>query len=442
LPPKVKFMVARRRRRWLVGALAAGALGHAGAARAQLVQQYFPSDIPGYAPDFSSSVVNRLNLQNQDAGVEIGDFTVRPSVSESGAYESEVLGTPNSASSEAETNASLKAGSDWARNALGISLGVDDRQYPQLPQAGFTNWTMAGGGALTLGDDALTIAYAHLALHLSATDLGVTGVVDPVPYAVDDVRLGYAKLFARFSLTPSFEYQNFTFGTAGGPNAVNYNSLNHQTESGTLTGRYDTAPGDGVVAILHVSQAQFSPFVANDYTDVGGFAGLDFRSDAVVQYRLLGGYETRSFTQGVSAVSTPTFELDAVWTPTPLDTVTATAVRRLDDPTSPFARNQIVTDGRVQLDHELRQTVFLRVSAEDSRSDSEAASEAAGSDRQNQVHLGVGATWNINRHLRGTIGYAFTNSTGNGTALDQLPTDSASGRFINHIVTVGVTLHE
>jgi hypothetical protein len=122
--------------------------------------------------------------------------------------------------------------------------------------------------------------------------------------------------------------------------------------------------------------------------------------------------------------------------------VTATAVRRLDDPTSPFARNQIVTDGRVQLDHELRQTVFLRVSAEDSRSDSEAASEAAGSDRQNQVHLGVGATWNINRHLRGTIGYAFTNSTGNGTALDQLPTDSASGRFINHIVTVGVTLHE
>jgi hypothetical protein len=415
----------------------------AGVAHAQLVQQYFPSDIPGYAPDFSASVVNRMMMQNQSLGTELGDFVIRPQVSESFGYNSNTLGTPGSGSSEAETSAGLRVNSDWARDAIGASFSVDDRRYLQLPSASFTNWTAGAGGALTLGNDTATIAYSHLALNLSATDLGVSGVVTPVPYSVDDVRTSYVKLFSRFSVTPSFEFQNFTFGQSGGATVINYDSLSHQTESGSVTSRYELTPGDAAVAIIRTSQAQYGTDPSDNYVDLGGFLGLDFRTGSVVQYRALVGFESRSFPNSSAAtVSTPTFEIDAIWTPTKLDTVTVSATRSLDDPTSPFARNQIVTDGRIELDHELRTNVFLTGSAEGGQSQSESSVPGGGSTTQTQVHLGASALWNINRNLRATLGYGFTNSVGSGTTTSTTVPGTGFPTFTGNTVMLGLTIYQ
>jgi len=427
--------------RLLLSAFALCGMGRA--AHAQLVQQYFPSDIPGYAPDFSSSVVNRMTMQNQAEGTELGDFVIRPQVSEAFGYNSNTLGTAGSGSGEADTSAGIRVNSDWARNAIGASFSVADHRYIELPSASFTNWTAGAGGALTLGNDTLSLGYSHLALNLSATDLGVLGVVTPVPYSVDDVRLAYVKLFSRFSVTPSFEFQNFSFGQSGGATVIDYDALSHQTETGTITSRYELTPGDAVVAILRTSQAQYPTDQTDDYSDFAGFLGLDFRSGSVVQYRTLVGAETRSFPDSTSAtVSTPTFEFDAVWTPTKLDTLTLTAVRRLDDPTSPFARNQIITDGRVELDHELRTNIFVTGYAEGGQSESESSTPGGGTTTQTQLHLGASALWNINRNLRATLGYGFTNSVGSGTTATATVGGTSASSFTGNTVLLGLTIYE
>src|ERR1700749_3380088 len=72
-------------------------------AYAQLVQQYFPADIPGYAGNFGASVVNRMMMLNQTNGIEVGDFTIRPVASENTGYNSNVLCVSGSGSAEADT---------------------------------------------------------------------------------------------------------------------------------------------------------------------------------------------------------------------------------------------------------------------------------------------------------------------------------------------------
>src|ERR1700710_482456 len=244
-------------------------------AHAQLVQQYFPADIPGYSGNFGASVVNRMMMLNQTNGIQVGDFIIRPVVSENAGYNSNVLGVSGSGSAEAETSASVRVNSNWARDAIGASLSVDNHRYFALPEASFTNWTAGVGGSVNLGNDIATVAYSHLNLNLSATDLGVFCVVTPAPYTVDDVRLSYQKLFSRFSVTPLLEYESFNFGQSSGANVVNFDSLRHQTVIGGVTGRYNVSPGNAAVVILRTSDAHFSSQSTgssnNSYIDYAGF---------------------------------------------------------------------------------------------------------------------------------------------------------------------------
>ena len=67
------------------------------------MQEYFPGEIPGYQANLSGSVINRIESQNAPAGVMVGDFVVRPEVSESAGYSSDLLGVPNTQSTSLST---------------------------------------------------------------------------------------------------------------------------------------------------------------------------------------------------------------------------------------------------------------------------------------------------------------------------------------------------
>ena len=245
------------------------------------------------------------------------------------------------------------------------------------------------------------------------------------------------------------EYENFDFGQSSGANVVNFDSLSHQTVIGGVTGRYNVSPGNAAVAILRTSDAQFSSQSSgsnNSYIDYAGFLGVDFRSDAVLQYRALFGAESRNFTQSSAAtITAPVFELDAIWLPSDLDTITATIARRLDDPASPFARNQTIFDGRLELDHELRQNVFLTAYAEIGKSDSQSNVAGVGSENETQEHFGARARWYLTQHVSASLSYGFSHSTANGNSAvttTSNTTDTSSGSFTSNVIMVGFNLFE
>ncbi|NPD69109.1 outer membrane beta-barrel protein [Lichenicola cladoniae] len=420
-----------------------------GALAQQLVQQYFPVDVPGFAPDFSASVVNRLTTQNQAQGINVGSFVVRPSASQSFGYNSSTLGLPGTGSSSESTSAAIGVKSNWGRDSLGASVSVADQRYLDIPIASFTNWNAALGGAVALGRDSLSLGYSHLALHLSATDLGVFGVTTPAPYNVNVVRLAYNSTFGRFSVTPGFEYQDFSFGTSSGQTDINYHSLSHQLESGSLQTRYQLSTGNAVVAILRGSTAQFTRVPGtspNNYDDIEAFIGLDFRADALVQYRVLVGGEHRKFSSaGFVSASTPTAEIDAVWTPTRLDTVTASLFRRLDDPESPFARNQTISFGSLQYDHELRQNLYFRLTGTLGATDSQSNVVGQQNNGQTQYKAGASGTWLVNRHMSTSLSYSYNHSHSSSN-VSPLENVSAFGTTLNsftsHTVSISVSLFE
>ena len=413
-----------------------------GMAWAQLIQQNFPSNIPGYAPNLEASVVTHMIQEDQAAGVEFGDFIFRPELSESGGYDSEPINAPNTGSGELNSHAALRVNSDWGRDALGASFSVDNYHYLSLPVANYTNWVAGVGGALTLGNDTATLAYSHLDQHLGPQDLGTIGVATPVPYGVDDVRLAYEKLFSRFSITPSFEYESYAFGSSAGALAISYDALNHHIVSGNVTGSYAIAPGDAAIVIVRLSDAQFQTAPTDDYFDTGGFMGLDFRGNSLIQYRALAGYEVRHFSHIENGnISSPVFEVDAVWTPTELDTVTVSGFREFSDPTSAFARNQIVTYGSLQLDHELRENVFLRATAHIGESEPESDITVFGAEHQTQYGFGAAVFWNVNPNLIARLNYTFLNNAYSNTNSSLISSGSRS-RFTSNTIMVGFTLYE
>jgi hypothetical protein len=426
----------------LLGSAAAAfvVFGFMAPARAQLIQTLFPSDIPGYEPALSSSVVERMFDQYEDTGVPVGSFIVHPDISVGGGYQSEALGTPGSASTTLNTQASARINSNWEENAIGASFTVDNEHYFALPQASYTNWSLGGGGALDIGEDTAAASYAHSVTNLTATDLGAIGIVDPVPYSIDDVHLSYDKLFARVIWTPGFEFQNYQFGGAkGGDFEVTDGGLSHHVETESLAGRYAFTPGNSAVVILRGSQAHFGSNPVDDYSDEAAFAGLDVRGPAIFQYRALAGVETRHFGSAHVTATTPTFELDLAYTPTEIDTITVTGNRTQSNPTSAFALNQTVTQLRVEYDHEVTPAVFLRINAQFGLSNS--VSGTAGITSQNQTQLGAGfsAFWNVNQNLRATIGYQFSHGASN-VASDAPATGYPS--YTDHVFTVGFSIFE
>jgi hypothetical protein len=416
-------------------------------AHAQLVEEYFPGLIPGYEANLGGSVVNRIATLDDSPGAEVGDFIVRPEVTESGGYNSDVLGTPGTASPSLTTSAGIKINSDWNRDAVGASANVSENQYFNLPIANYTAWGAAVGGTLALGNDAASAGFSHQSRFLSAEDLGVVGIVSPVPYSVDDVRVSYAKLFSRVSITPSFEYENFAFGQSQGGTTVSYDALSHQTEIGALTGEYAVSPGDAVIAILRATAAQFNPVAgtaSNNYNDAAGFVGLDYESGSLLQYRALVGGESRSFTaSSLPSVTTPVFEFDALWEPSEVDTVTGVVSRELNDPASPFATNQTITLASLQLDHELRHNLFIRGSVEYAKSVSPSSSAGVATLNETQVHFAARLLWQMARHLDATLSYGFSNGQGTGgNDLTTTANGGANGNFTSNSVILGIRIFD
>jgi len=413
-------------------------------AHAQLFTQYFPSDLPGYAPDLSNSVVQRQIMQSIHPGIMVGDFDIRPTASQSFGYTTNILGQPHSGSSQILTSGGLRANSTWGRDALGFSAGVTNTIDPELTEANTTTWSASGGGSVSLGRDALTLGYSHARQYLGATDLGNFGISYPVPYDTNDIRLGLTHNFGRFSITPNAVYDRFDFGQSSGGPSRNFGTLSHQLESALLTTRFEVSKGNALISIMRATAAQFAANPGgsvDDYADGAGFLGLDLRSDSVIQYRALVGAETRQFTRSNSpGLTTPTAELDVIWTPTQIDTVTITGRRGIFDPTSPFARNQVVSDLRIELDHELHQNMFLRGYAEGARTNSQSLTSAGPTRRQTQFRFGLVGTWILNRSITATLSYTHNSSYTKGgvpEVFDPLYGLTNRSTFTSNTVTFG-----
>src|SRR5271166_2263283 len=443
--------LARRRRRvppaahalrFCLRGLSATAVGLAlsgAAAQAQILQQYLPDVLTGIgggaapiAPDVKAdtrgaaetapgtTVTTRPHPEYDTPGVHVGDFYIRPDLTESIGYNNNLFGDNSGRGAFGiETRPSVSVSSNWARNSISATIAADNVIYPSQSNQGFTNWFANLGGSYDIGRDQLQVQYTHASLHLTHVGIDSGNFNAPIPFQVDSVHLGYLIPLARLSFEPNLTLQNYRFQNGSFTNAlgitvpVNETQNNRNVLEGGVTTRYELSPlRDLVLVVLGATQHFYDTppgMPTQDSTSFEVLTGIDFNVNAVFRVRALVGYKQRNFTASVFQTRTaPVLDGEVIWTPTQVTTVTGSATRSIEDAISTTTNGFTYTDAKLRVDHEYRRNILLGAYAE-----VQAADYSANQGTQQIYGGGFSATWRLNRNMSliGSYTYAYQNAS-------------------------------
>jgi hypothetical protein len=388
------------------------------ATRAQQIDQYLTTNIPGFNVEPGVTVASRLRPDFDYPGIRFGDILVRPEFAESAGYDGNVAGTQSAhGSSFLETQGAVTVNSDWARDSFMGALTADNDKYFDLASQSYTNWSGSLGGTRDIGLDTLSAGYVHLNLNQTARDLNAPQLDSPIAYRVDDLRINYKSVFSVLSLQPGIEVARYDYddgSVLGQPYLQTYRDRIVVTPS--LTASYEFAPLRSLVLVVSDADARYTDQPAGvatrNFNDISVLAGINYDTGGLIRVRALAGYETRHFTSTqYPTISSPIVEASAAWTPTGLTTITGTFARYIEDSASEATVGLTSTTVRVAVDHEYLRNVLLNATAGFIANSYE-------QDQGNQSYLTVGAgvTWLINQHMRLIGHYDFATRQSNATA--------------------------
>ena len=387
-------------------------------AHAQILDQYLPVGIPGYEATVGAGAVARAQTEYTYPGIDAAGVTVRPQISQGIGYNDNVFGTNNPKGSVfEETAGTVTAVSDYSAAELAGYMSVDDTRFFSATSQNTTDATISASGSYTFRqNDLATLAYSHLFENETGTDIGaIGGGIQPVFYNVDDLRASYLISGARITLTPLVEYTAYRFdNTTQGAATVIETYRNRDLLTGSLTGTYELAPLEDLVAVVRGTNTHYVTkipgFLTSDSNSITGLFGIDFSATGVIEYRALIGYQQKNyFGSGFQNRSSPVFEGGVVWTPTLLTTVRGTVTRRIEDASADDTVGYTYTELLASVDHEYLRNVLLN-----GHGSFQVADFAQHGGTQDIYGAGGSVTWLLNRYLKIAATYDFTRSSISG----------------------------
>lgn len=404
--------VAARRTRTLIAAMGLS-LAPVLPASADLLSSLLPGDVPGYDTQDGVTVQSRLHPGQGPSGLRAGTFQFWPTLDESVGYTTNALPGPYRRGSwEVLTNPSLVAGSDWSRDAFGISLSVLDTRYLGLPAQSRTDGRVEAGGRLDFGQDSLTLAMAHVAQHEDRGEVGTLATDTPIGFTADNLSASYAATNGRWTIMPGLRVTNWAYNPTtimGVPTTQAYRD--RVALQGDITLRYEWAPLRNLLFIVRAFGQDYTrPSLGMPTENARGqqmLTGLDYDDDAVWHWRLLVGGETRSFESSLYAPQNNLIADAAVtWTPTGLTTLGASISREATDAAQEGVSGMMFTTARLTIDHEYLRNLLLHASMGLQRADFFQGGYQTG------TVAGLGMTWILNRSMRLSATYDQTDLHG------------------------------
>jgi hypothetical protein len=410
------------------------------ALHAQSIDTFFPSGVGGYDQQLGVTVQSRARPLYAAPGINLDSFNIQPRLDQSLFYNSDPSGASGQGSWGSSTAASVRAGSLWTRNSLGLSLGVDSFRYFSLPALNHTNWNIGVGGGYTIGDSQLVLDYSHQSYSQLGNTLGTVQTQTPILDQTDTAQLSYTFNFSRFSVTPDISASSYRFGTAtvlGIP--LNQQFLDRNALAAGVTARYAMSDEGGLLVVVRgVDNAYINPqpgVPSNDSKNYLLLGGLDYQARGVWRYRLLAGVEMSTFAAAQYPTNTsPTVQASVIWTPTGVVTLTGTLTRAVQAPQSAGTNGFALTTANLVADYEFRRNILLQA-----RGGLQYAQYLQGG-AQTNFTVGAGVSWLLNRNLRLSLDYDTTEQTGTTNFSTTLnPNTLTSGHYNQSLLAL--TLH-
>lgn len=396
-------------------------------ASAQILEHYLPTNLLGYDVNPGVTVLSRLRPLYDTPGVRVGDVMVRPQVSESFGYDSKPVPGQRGGSSLLVTDGSVLAETQWSRHRIGLLASVYDVQYLNLPRQSYTNWTVGISGGYDIGRGTISAGYTHYNLNQLPTGIDNVGIQQPQPYHTDEVRVGYKGSDGPWTFIPAFIAAATRFSTVTNPDGSVQTgaNLDRNLQTASLETHYDIAAQRSLVFVVRNTSAQYlGGQPKRNYNDFAVLTGLDSGPEGVFRYRGLVGYEFRNYENAAyKSHSAPIVEASVIWSASGLTTVTGSAIYRIEDANEDAYVGYQYTQARLAVDHEYLRNVLLHghVSVQN-------ANYFQSPTQQTLYNVGGGITWLINRNMRLTASYDFSDVRQN----------TAPGNYIRNVALLRI----
>ncbi len=190
---------------------------------------------------------------------------------------------------------------------------------------------------------------------------------------------------------------------------------------GSMTFRYEWAPLRSVLVVVRALGQDYTAIPAGQPTTNSQsyqfLAGFDYDDDSMWRWRMLLGMESRQFAASVYRPQNNLIaEAEATWFPTGLTTVRASLNRDTADAAQEGVSGLTYTAMKLEIDHEYFRNVLLKAAASVEQADYFQGG------RQSGFTTSLGATWLLNRSMRLSLTYDFTDLRGGQSSSQTLST--------------------
>jgi len=347
-------------------------------------------------------------------GVRLGSFVLRPSLTVSEFYDSNVFASATNETDDfvTEINPNATLESDWANHSVRLELNAEQSLHASQSDEDVLDWTAAASARIdVLTDTSVTVGFLYGSLSEERGSADAIGAAaEPTEFEEMGATITVNQSFNRLSAEVSAGYTELDFDDTplvGGGSASNDDRDRSVMEVAVQVG-YELV-ADTIVFLRGTYNVrdyeQEVPIAAVD-RDSDGYevvVGTSFELGSLATGEVFAGYQEQAFEDASFApVSNLAFGAAVNWFVTPLTTVRLRADNAIEDTTAGGASSFERQSASVGVDHEFLRNLIARADFEYAEED------FASSTRQDTTYdFELGVDYLINQAFSVGVFYGY-----------------------------------
>lgn len=364
-------------------------------------------------------VSERSETAYSPRGIKAGGFIVTPTVHTTVAYDSNVFKLPDGQSDIVSYNSGdVQASSNWSRHALNFQAHVDNQSYADLKSENATEWNLSSGGVLNIFQRhtlSLDADYGHFVVNRNAVG-ELNRTARPVRYDRSGVTAQANLVGAAITGQVSASIKKYDYDNAESLTGQfldqQFRDFTQKIVGGTV--EWQGKPGSSIFLSVEQQWRDYRVRQIGNFDFQATTAYIGYSGDVTPVFHVRAGigllssrYDDPAFKDSLR----PSFDVNALWSVTPLTSIGMTATRTIQNGVGSNATAQVLTTLELSAEHELLRSLVISTALANQTATSDLSE---GDDKRWRGR--VAARWSLNRRISfdGVVGAEKRRFAANG----------------------------